>query len=169
MKIKTMTAVVVAAATVACAQSEAPKPPMPGSPAPAFMALDLQGDSVSLASLKGEVVLLNMWATWCAPCRFETPFLQELYEKHSEDGFHVVGVSMDSGNAADQVEMFKEEYAVTYTILLDPQMRGMDVYNVLGLPASFLIDREGVLRWMRYGPVGETDQEFARALEDALR
>jgi cytochrome c-type biogenesis protein len=128
----------------------------------------MQGETVSLESLRGEVVLLNMWATWCAPCRMETPFLQELFEQHEGQGFRIVGASMDIGNAADQVEMFTEEYGVTYTVLLDPQMRGMDSYQVLGLPATFLVDREGVLQWMKYGPLSETDSEFQEALEDAL-
>lgn len=169
MNIRTMTATVLAAATVACARSDAPAPPRMGSPVPSYEAVDLQGEMVSLESLKGQVVLLNMWATWCAPCRQETPFLQELYEQHEAEGFRIVGASMDTGSAADQVEMFKEEYGVTYTILLDPQMRGMDSYQVLGLPATFLIDREGILRWMKYGPLDETDSEFQQALEDALR
>ena len=169
MNIKQMTAVVLAALTLACSQSDAPAPPRPGFPAPAYEAVDAQGQTVSLESLKGDVVLLNMWATWCGPCRAETPYLQELFEQYEEQGFHIVGASMDTGNAADQVEMFTEEYGVTYTILLDPQMRGMDSYQVLGLPATFLIDREGVLQWMKYGPLGETDSEFHEALEDALR
>lgn len=169
MNIKQMTGVVLAAVILGCSQSDAPAPPRPGFPAPAYRAVDMQGQMVSLESLKGDVVLLNMWATWCGPCRMETPFLQELYEQHAERGFHIIGASMDTGNAADQVEMFTEEYGVTYTILLDPQMRGMDSYQVLGLPATFLIDREGVLQWMKYGPLGETDSEFQEALEDALR
>ena len=147
MNIRTMTATVLAAATVACAQSDAPAPPRLGAPVPSYEAVDMRGEVVSLESLKGNVVLLNMWATWCAPCRQETPFLQELFERHEADGFRIVGASMDTGNAADQVEMFTEEYGVTYTVLLDPQMRGMDSYQVLGLPATFLIDREGVLRF----------------------
>ncbi len=143
-------------------------PPRPGFPAPAYEAVDLQGNTVSLESMRGEVVLLNIWATWCGPCRQETPYLQELFEEHEAEGFRIVGASMDTGNAADQVEMFTEEYGVTYTVLLDPQMRGMDSYNVLGLPATFLIDREGIMTWMKYGPLNETDQEFQDALEDAL-
>ena len=71
--------------------------------------------------------------------------------------------------AAIEIGNWLEEYEVTYTVLHDPQMRGMDLYRVLGLPATFLIDREGNLQWMRYGPVGETDSEFRNALEDALR
>ncbi len=168
MSIRTMTATVLAAVTVACTQSDATTPPRPGFPAPAYEAVDLQGNTVSLESMRGEVVLLNIWATWCGPCRQETPYLQELFEEHEAEGFRIVGASMDTGNAADQVEMFTEEYGVTYTVLLDPQMRGMDSYDVLGLPATFLIDREGIMTWMKYGPLNETDQEFQDALEDAL-
>ena len=77
-------------------------------------------------------------------------------------------ISLDTGDASDQVEMFTEEYGVTYTILHDPQMRGMDLYNVPGLPATFLIDREGILRWIRYGPILEGDADFLGVLEELL-
>ena len=98
----------------------------------------------------------------------ETPYLQSLFEEHESDGFEIVGISMDTGDAADQVAMFVEEYGVTYTILHDSKMLGMELYQVLGLPATFLIDREGVLRWMRYGPILEGDPDFLQALEDVL-
>jgi cytochrome c-type biogenesis protein len=134
-----------------------------------YAVADLQGDTVSLESLRGEVVLMNLWATWCAPCRAETPYLQSVFEERRDEGFRIVGVSMDTGNAADQVAMFVDEYEVTYTILHDGQMRGMELYQVLGLPATFLIDREGVLRWMRYGPIPEDDPDFLAALDAVLR
>jgi peroxiredoxin len=137
--------------------------------APAYGGTTLAGDSVSLADLRGRVVLLNLWATWCAPCRHETPFLQSLQEAREEEGLTIVGVSMDTGDARDQVVDFVTEYGVTYPILLDPQMRGMDAYRVLGLPASFLIDREGVLKWMRFGPVAADDADFMDALETTLQ
>jgi peroxiredoxin len=140
-----------------------------GLEAPAYGGTTLAGDSVSLAGLRGQVVLLNLWATWCAPCRHETPFLQSLFLQRGGEGLTIVGMSLDTGDARDQVAEFIEEFGVTYPILLDPQMRGMDLYRVLGLPASFLIDRDGVLRWMRFGPVAEDDQEFLTALESMLR
>ena len=151
------------AALGACAGGEPPGPRV-GSPAPAYAATTLAGDSLSLASLRGKVVLVNLWATWCAPCRHETPYLQTLSVEHADDGLAIVGVSMDTGDARDQVEEFVQEYGVTYRILVDPQMRGMDTWHVLGLPASFLIDREGTLRWMRFGPVSPDDGEFTDAL-----
>jgi peroxiredoxin len=143
--------------------------PVAGEAAPAYAAVSLEGDTISLASLRGSVVLLNFWATWCAPCRFETPFLQSLAEEYEAEGLRVVGVSMDTGDASGIVEEFVEEYGVTYTILMDPQMRGMDTYQILGLPGTFLIDRDGTLRWMRYGPVMEGDQQFMQAIQDALQ
>jgi peroxiredoxin len=89
--------------------------------------------------------------------------------EHGEDGLAIVGISMDTGDARDQVEEFVQEYGVTYRILVDPQMRGMDTWHVLGLPASFLIDREGTLRWMRFGPVSADDAEFTDALGTLLQ
>jgi cytochrome c biogenesis protein CcmG/thiol:disulfide interchange protein DsbE len=142
--------------------------PRIGGPAIEYPAATLAGDTVTLASLRGEVVLLNLWATWCVPCRTETPYLQELSEQYGDRGFHVVGISLDTGDAADQVERFVEEYGVTYTILHDPQMRGMELYQVPGLPATFMIDREGTIRWIRYGPILEGDTDFLGALEELL-
>ncbi len=153
----------------ACAASEASVGPRTGFSAPDYAAATLEGDTISLAELRGEVVLLNLWATWCAPCRHETPFLQDIHERYRDEGFRIVGISMDTRDAADDVAMFVEEYGVTYTILHDPRMRGMELYQVLGLPATFLIDREGTLRWMMYGPVSETNTAFFEAIEDALR
>ncbi len=155
-------------ALAGCAGMESAGPPRVGEPARNYTATTLAGDEVSLHDLRGKVVLLNLWATWCAPCRAETPYLQSVFEEHVEDGFDIVGISMDTGDAAEDVAMFVDEYEVTYTILHDPQMKGMELYQVLGLPATFLIDREGVLVWMRYGPIPEGDPDFLAALEDAI-
>ena len=155
-------------AASACVSADRQRGPQLGEPAIEYAAATLQGDTVSIGSLRGEVVLLNLWATWCVPCRTETPYLQSLFEERRDEGFRIVGVSLDAGNTADQVAAFVEEYGVTYTILHDPQMRGMELYQILGLPATFLIDRDGVLRWMRYGPIAENDPEFLGALEDVL-
>jgi peroxiredoxin len=151
-----------------CAPADNAGPPRLGEPAREYAAANLAGEEVTLSDMRGKVVLLNLWATWCTPCRMETPYLQSVYDEYSEQGFEIVGISMDTGDAAEDVEMFVDEYAVTYTILHDPDMRGMELYQVLGLPATFLIDREGVLRWMRYGPIPEEDPDFLRALEDVI-
>jgi peroxiredoxin len=142
--------------------------PTVGEPIADYAAMTLEGESMSLSELRGEVVLLNLWATWCVPCRTETPYLQSIAEQNRGRGLHVVGVSQDAGGATEDIRAFVEEYGVTYTILHDPQMRGLDLFRVIGLPGSFLIDREGVLRWMQYGPIREGDPDFLRALEDVL-
>jgi peroxiredoxin len=159
----------VAAVIISACGGDAPAGPRVGASAPEYTATTLSGDSLSLSSLRGQVVLVNLWATWCAPCRHETPFLQSLSVEHADEGLEIVGISMDTRDARDQVEAFVEEYGVTYRILVDPQMRGLDTWHVLGLPASFLIDREGTLRWMRFGPVSEDDEEFEEALGALLQ
>jgi cytochrome c-type biogenesis protein len=151
-----------------CGSLQDAGPPQIDELARPYASTTLDGEVVSLESLQGQVVLLNLWATWCGPCRMETPYLQSVYEEYRGDGFEIVGISMDTRDAADDVAMFVDDYSVTYTILHDPMMQGMELYQVLGLPATFLIDREGVLRWMRYGPIPEDDPDFLRALEDAI-
>lgn len=154
-------------ATSACVATDRPGPRV-GQPAIEYVATTLEGDSVSLGSLRGQVVLLNLWATWCVPCRQETPYLQSVFEEHQGEGLRIVGISLDTGDAAGDIRAFVEEYGVTYTILHDRRMRGLELYQVIGLPGSFLIDREGILRWMQYGPIREGDSAFLQALEDAL-
>lgn len=157
------------AAACAGGEPQAEARPRLDAPAPPYAAATLAGDTVSLESLRGSVVLLNFWATWCAPCRQETPFLQSLHEEYADDGLRIVGVSMDTGDVGELVREFVDEYGVTYTILHDPLMTGMERYQILGLPGTFLINRDGTLRWMRYGPVGETDAAFLQAIDDALQ
>jgi len=152
----------------ACAGADQTGPRV-GRAAPAYAGEALSGDTVSLESLRGNVVLLNLWATWCAPCRRETPFLQDLHEEWNDQGLEVVGVALDSPGARERVDAFVEEFGVTYTVLYDPQMRAMDLYRVLGLPGTFLVDREGTLVWMRFGELKVDDPGFHEALEVALR
>ena len=140
-----------------------------GAQVPDLSAVTLNGDTIALQSFRGEVVLLNLWATWCAPCREETPYLQSKYEEYSDRGFEVVGVSMDNRDAAEAIESFVEEYDVTYTILHDPRQMGMTSFRAIGLPATFLINRDGTLRWFLYGPITESNEQFITAVEDALR
>jgi cytochrome c biogenesis protein CcmG/thiol:disulfide interchange protein DsbE len=139
-----------------------------GKPLPSYRVVALSGDTVSVASFKGKVVLLNLWATWCEPCRHETPYLESLYRERGAEGLQILGVSMDTGDPK-AVDDFVEQFGVTYTVARDPQMRAMDLFHVVGLPASFLVDRSGVLRWMQYGPVSDTDHDFLNALETLLK
>jgi len=139
-----------------------------GKHAPAYSAVALGGKRVSLDDLEGRVVLLNIWATWCAPCREEIPYLQELYEKYSRQGLEVVGVSVDAAGEDEQIKAFLAELRVSYPIWRDPEQRVMSLFLSLGVPASYLLDRNGVLRWKHLGVLRPENKEFSAALESAL-
>lgn len=160
--------IAVGALTAACVEiPDAGSRPTQGNPAPEVVGATLAGDSVALSALRGEPVLLNIWATWCAPCRREMPYLQELHERYGPRGLRVVGVTVDGGSARSQVEDFTADVGVDYEIVLDPRGRSMDAFQVVGLPATFLIDSDGIIRLARYGEVTEADTAFHEAL-DAL-
>ncbi len=139
-----------------------------GQPIPAYQTLNLAGDSVSVASLLGKVVVLNVWATWCAPCREEIPYLQSLYDEHGGAGLTIVGVSVDTRGEDDTIREFMKDFRMTYEIWRDPDERIQSAYLALGVPASYLIDREGILRWKHLGTVRATDTTFTTALRAAL-
>ena len=130
--------------------------PGPGVRAPIFSAATLDGDTVSLDDYLGQVVLLNIWATWCPPCREEMPSMQRLYEEFRSRGeaFAILAVSIDApaghrdaaGNVGGDLAAFAREYGLTFPILHDPSGRVQSVFLTTGVPESFVIDREGVIR-----------------------
>jgi len=126
----------------------------------------LQGKPLSLADLKGKVVLVNFWATWCLPCHWEMPLMEKLYQAYRAKGFIIVAISLDQEGAA-VVEPFVKEKKLTYPVLLDPSLKGARQFGVRGLPATFLIGRDGFIKGVSYGP-REWDGPEARALIDSL-
>lgn len=163
----TRLAYLVALGALACASESAPRA-LVGDPAPRYAATTLAGDSVSTTALTGKVVLLNVWATWCAPCREEIPFLQTLYERHKGDGLEIIGVSVDARGQEETIHGFVKDFGMTYPIWRDPDERVQSLYVALGVPASYIIDRRGILRWRRLGIVRESDSTFSQALANAL-
>jgi peroxiredoxin len=144
-------------------------PPVPGNPAPAWEGETLDGTVVALANLEGEVVMLNIWATWCAPCIREMPGLEALHRHFDGQGLHVVGASVDRGSARGDVASFVDELDVTFTILLDPDQRVMNRFRTMGVPETFLIGRDGVIahRWIgEFDPMATSVLERVRALLD---
>lgn len=139
-----------------------------GTVAPPYAAVALDGDSVRLGELRGTVVLLNVWATWCAPCREEIPDLQALHEENVERGFAVVGVSVDGRREGDAIRRFVADFGMTYPIWHDPDDKVGSTFRTIGVPATFLIDREGVIRWRHLGPVQRGDAVLREAVAMAL-
>lgn len=124
-----------------------------GSRAPEFQAFELDGTPVSLADLRGEVVLLNIWATWCPPCREEMPSMQRLHEELHDEGLRIVAVSIDaapgkldaSGRPGGDVAEFVRRMGLTFDIWHDPSGRIQQTYRTTGVPESFVVDRDGII------------------------
>lgn len=169
-------AVLVLASLMACRGGdtrEAPRAAAPtrvevGSPVPEYRAVSLAGDSVALSGLRGKVVLLNVWATWCHPCRTEIPELEALHVRYQPRGLAVIGVSVDTDGADDAIHDFMQEFAMTYPVWRDPDERVSAQFLIVGVPATFLIDRAGILRWRMTGPIAPGDTTLRSAIERAL-
>ncbi len=112
-----------------------------GAPAQSFAVVALDGRKASLAEYRGNVVLANLWATWCAPCRSETPALERLYAANRDRGLVVLGI--DQGESAAVAGEFAKRLGLTYPVLLDEDQRYGRSYSAVGLPTSLLIDRTG--------------------------
>ncbi len=113
-------------------------------PAPAFVRTDLDNRRIDLAALRGRVVLLNFWATWCAPCQIEMPRFVQWQSKYKSGGLEILGVSMDDD--VDPVRALVRKRGINYPILMGDEKLGILYGGVLGLPVTYLIDRQGVIR-----------------------
>jgi thiol-disulfide isomerase/thioredoxin len=138
-----------------------------GDPMPPYSAKYLDGSPMSVASEKGNVVFLNVWATWCGPCRFETPELQSLQTQYSANGLKVIGVSVDEGDT-EAVKTFVAEQKITYPIAVDPEGRIANLVQTTVLPTSLLIDRTGKIVWRQIGAVMPNDAKLKAAVEKAV-
>jgi peroxiredoxin len=139
-----------------------------GKAAPDFSLTDLSGNAVRLANLKGRVVFLNVWATWCEPCREEMPAMQSLYNRLHGADFEILAVNADQGDRAT-VERFVREFGVTFPVLPDPELQIADRYRVTGYPETFIIDRNGRVVDHQLGPRDwnsiESHAAFRRLIE----
>ena len=122
----------------------AARPPLIGSPAPEIVLKDLQGRDVKLSDLRGKVVLVNFWATWCKLCKEEMPAMQASYDRLRDKGFVVLAVNEleDTARVAEHIRT----HGHTFEVVMDHNNQVANVYGVVGLPASFLIDPQGIVR-----------------------
>ena len=172
---KRWTAIAFALLAGATACSEKNRTPAPSSdgrvevglPAPAYATVSLGGDSVSLAGLRGKVVLINIWATWCHPCRDEIPELIAIHSRYRDRGLELIGVSVDT-DGDEVIRTFMADYKMTFPIWRDPDERISTQFLTVGVPATFLIDRDGILRWRKTGPIAPNDTSLTAAIERTL-
>ncbi len=115
----------------------------PESNVPNFSLSDLSDQTVSLKSLQGKTVLINFWATWCAPCVAEMPAMENLYNKLKQDNFEIVAISVDSKSARSNLEKFVKDKNISFTILHDPSGEVGQKFGVEGIPESFFVDTRG--------------------------
>lgn len=153
----------------ACAGESVPRATVAvGAPVPRYAAEKADGTPIALADLKGEVVLLNIWATWCKPCRQEIPALETLHQRHRAAGLVVAGVSIDVDEDREKVAEFAAALGASYAMWYDPDDRVSTTFLALGVPASYLIGRDGTLRWRHVGPITAEDGALNAALTLAL-
>jgi peroxiredoxin len=122
-----------------------------GHAAPNFTLQSLDGEPVSLHDYAGQVVLVNMWATWCPPCKAEMPALNAFYEAYQAEGFVVL--ALNSQEEAATVQAFIEANGFSFPVLLDSQAEVMNQYHVRGLPTTFIIDRNGFIAHIQSGQI----------------
>ena len=137
-------------------------------PAPNFTFPDLNGHKVSLADHRGKVVLVNIWATWCPPCRQEMPSMQKLYERFKGENFEILAVSIDS-TGREAVGPFMRKMNLTFPALLDPKENIRPLYGITGVPESFIIDKEGILVEKIIGPMDWATSEVFRFFQDLIK
>jgi cytochrome c biogenesis protein CcmG/thiol:disulfide interchange protein DsbE len=152
--------------------------PLMGKPAPAFALEDLSGKKVSLAAYKGKALLINFWATWCAPCKIETPWLVELRNQYAAQGFEIIGVSTDDIDRDDpqklsaekkEIAHFVEKMQMPYPVLIEGDLISQPYGGLDSLPTSFFVDRQGKVVAAQLGLTSkdEIEANIRKALGEA--
>ena len=127
-----------------CSSPSEPSDARIGGRAPDFELNSLDGQTISLSDFRGKPVLLNFWASWCGPCVFEMPFLQEIYDEWSGKGLILLAVNI--GESSSKVKEFLQKHNLSLPVLLDTKKVAAQKYNIAGIPTTFFIDKDGIIR-----------------------
>jgi len=136
-------------------------------PAPEFKLANRAGGEVSLSGLKGQIVMINFWASWCGPCRQEFPALDQIYRKYKPMGFTIVAINVESEKA--DAERFLGKTPVSFPILFDPDNKVSSNYGVSAMPTTFLVDRQGKLRWQHRAYKPGDEAKYIEQIRAMLR
>jgi peroxiredoxin len=136
-------------------------------PAPDFDLMSMDGSRVQLSDLEGQVVMVNFWATWCAPCREEMPHLEALYQRYSDLGFTLLGVNVEEDSSG--ADEFFSETPVSFPILFDPENNVSELYDVVAMPSTVMIDRTGQMRFIHHGYQPGYENEYQSQIRALIR
>ena len=140
---------------------------MEGQPAPDFALKSSTGENMRLSEYRGDVVMINFWATWCGPCRQEMPLLAELYSRYQRVGFNLLGVNIDddSGRAMDMMD----ELGVNFPVLFDSRKEVSKLYDVEAMPVTVIVDRQGTVRHVHHGYKPGYEDMYLNQIRSLLR
>ena len=138
-----------------------------GGPAPSFTLAALTGQQAALSQYKGQVVMVNFWATWCGPCQQEMPLLDQMYKKYKPAGFTLIGVNVDK--EAPAVKELMARKPVSFPVLLDPANQVSKAYHVNEMPSSVFIDRKGEIRYIHRGYRPGDENEYQDRIRQLIR
>jgi peroxiredoxin len=138
-----------------------------GGPAPSFTLTSLTGQPAALSQYKGQVVMVNFWATWCGPCQQEMPLLDQMYKKYKPAGFTLIGVNVDK--EAPAVKDLMTRKPVSFPVLLDPANQVSKAYHVDEMPSSVIIDRKGEIRYIHRGYRPGDENEYQDRIRQLIR
>lgn len=136
-------------------------------PAPDFTLKSLAGDNLKLSEMRGEVVMLNFWASWCGPCRQEMPILEKIYQKYRPLGFTLLGVNVEEDS--EEAKRYLKDVEVNFPILFDNRNQVSQLYHIIAMPSTILIDRDGQLRYLHQGYQPGVEQQYIDHVKSLLR
>lgn len=140
---------------------------MAEAPAPDFTLKSASGENLRLSELRGEVVMINFWASWCGPCRQEMPILSELHDKYKSMGFTVLGVNVEE-NSAEARKLLKE-MPVSFPVLFDNESTVSKQYDVVAMPSTVLVDRNGNMRYLHKGYKPGLENTYVEQVRSLIR
>jgi len=143
------------------------KKPKDLASAPDFTLKTIGGQEITLSGLRGKVVLLDFWATWCGPCKESIPHLTQLYKNYQDKGFELIGMSMDKSGDVEMVRRFVKSMDISYPIIMTPDEVARN-YKVTGLPTTVLIDKEGKVREKIVGFNSAIGQQIVARVEELI-
>jgi peroxiredoxin len=140
---------------------------MEGQKAPDFALKSSTGENLRLSEYRGDVVMINFWATWCGPCRQEMPLLDELYNRYQRVGFNLLGVNIDDDSR--RAMQMAEELGIDFPVLFDASKEVSRLYEVEAMPVTVLVDREGTVRYVHHGYKPGYEDKYLDQIRSLLR